>query len=97
MAYYTVAHLLHGEENLDGAKGSPEKIQVSLGCVVKGVWQAEDLTDEVWDFVFLNGRGRRVPPDRIRFFRTLCGRPAPKKSKISKGLLEKMRKEFRRL
>jgi len=43
MAYYTVAHLLHGEENLDGKKGSPEKIK------------AEDLTDEVWDFVFLNG------------------------------------------
>eukprot|EP00435_Cladocopium_sp_Y103_P005585 s1260_g1.t2 len=43
MAYYTVGHLLHGEENLDGKKGSPEGIK------------AEDLTDEVWDFVFLNG------------------------------------------
>lgn len=42
MAYYTVAHLLHGEDNLDGGQGSPAKIQ------------AEDLTDDVWDFVFLN-------------------------------------------
>ena len=42
MAYYTVAHLLHGEDNLDGGHGSPAKIQ------------AEDLTDDVWDFVFLN-------------------------------------------
>ncbi|CAJ1381610.1 unnamed protein product [Effrenium voratum] len=43
MAYYTVAHLLHGEGNLDGKKGSPAGIK------------AADLTDEVWDFVFLNG------------------------------------------
>ena len=42
MTYYTVAHLLHGEDNLDAGQGSPAKIQ------------AEDLTDDVWDFVFLN-------------------------------------------
>eukprot|EP00933_Yihiella_yeosuensis_P032480 TRINITY_DN26070_c0_g1_i1.p1 TRINITY_DN26070_c0_g1~~TRINITY_DN26070_c0_g1_i1.p1 ORF type:complete len:1296 (-),score=364.48 TRINITY_DN26070_c0_g1_i1:195-4013(-) len=43
MAYYTVAHLLQGEDNLKGSKGSPAKIK------------PEDLTDEVWDYIFLDG------------------------------------------
>jgi len=42
MAYYTVAHMLQGGV-LDGSKGSPEGIK------------PEDLTDEVWDFIFLDG------------------------------------------
>jgi len=63
MAYYTVAHMLQGGV-LDGTKGSPEGIK------------PEDLTNEVWDFVFLDG-------------------PKPKKTKIPKTVLEKMRKEFR--
>ncbi len=36
MAYYTIAHLLHGEDNLDGGKGSPAGIK------------PEQLTDQVW-------------------------------------------------
>jgi len=40
MAYYTIAHLLHGG-TLDGSGESP------LGI------KAEDMTREVWDFVFL--------------------------------------------
>ncbi|CAL1280646.1 unnamed protein product [Larinioides sclopetarius] len=42
MAYYTVAHLLHGgiKDNLDGKKGSPLAIKAS------------DLTPEVWDYIF---------------------------------------------
>jgi leucyl-tRNA synthetase len=63
MAYYTVAHMLQGGV-LDGSGVSPEGIK------------PEDLTDDVWDFVFLNAA-------------------APKKSKIPKKCLEKMRKEFR--
>lgn len=41
MAYYTIAHFLQGGV-LDGSQGSPEGIK------------PEDLTDEVFDFVFLN-------------------------------------------
>lgn len=45
MAYYTIAHLLQGEDNLDGGKGSPAGIK------------PEQLTDQVctykwgWDGV----------------------------------------------
>jgi leucyl-tRNA synthetase len=63
MAYYTVAHFLQ-QGSLDGSKGSPYGIN------------PDDLTDDVWDFIFLNG-------------------PAPKKSKIKKDVLEKMKREFR--
>uniref|UniRef100_A0A6U2REQ0 leucine--tRNA ligase n=1 Tax=Leptocylindrus danicus TaxID=163516 RepID=A0A6U2REQ0_9STRA len=42
MAYYTIAHHLQGEDNLNGSKGSPAAID------------AADLTDEVFDFVFNN-------------------------------------------
>mmetsp|Transcript_66053 Transcript_66053/g.157950 ORF Transcript_66053/g.157950 Transcript_66053/m.157950 type:complete len:1191 (+) Transcript_66053:118-3690(+) len=42
MAYYTVAHILQGGV-IDGSEGSPEGIEPS------------DLTDEVWDYVFLKG------------------------------------------
>lgn len=41
MAYYTVAHFL--QSNLDGSKEG-------LGAI-----KASDLTDAVWDFLFLNG------------------------------------------
>lgn len=39
MAYYTIAHLLHGEDNLDGGKGSPAGIK------------PEQLTDQVGGWV----------------------------------------------
>jgi len=43
MAYYTIAHVLQGENNLNGeAVMSPGKINV------------EDLTNEVFDYIFLN-------------------------------------------
>lgn len=42
MAYYTVAHFLQ-EGSLDGSKGSPVGIK------------PEDMTPDVWDFIFLNG------------------------------------------
>eukprot|EP01028_Stygiella_incarcerata_P009300 TRINITY_DN4376_c0_g1_i1.p1 TRINITY_DN4376_c0_g1~~TRINITY_DN4376_c0_g1_i1.p1 ORF type:complete len:1110 (-),score=325.02 TRINITY_DN4376_c0_g1_i1:211-3249(-) len=41
MAYYTVAGLLQGEDNLEGTKPGP------LGI------DAKDMTKEVWDYVFL--------------------------------------------
>ena len=43
MAYYTIAHLLQGEDNLDGGKGSPVGIK------------PEQLTDQVWNYIFLRG------------------------------------------
>jgi len=42
MAYYTVAHILQNGI-LDGSEGNPDGIK------------PEDLTNEVWDFVFLHG------------------------------------------
>ncbi|CAG8681744.1 10399_t:CDS:2 [Cetraspora pellucida] len=42
MAYYTVAHLLHGG-TLDGSKPGP------LGI------QASEMTDQVWDYIFCDG------------------------------------------
>ena len=49
------------QDNLDGGQGSPAKIQAIcrslLHCRLSGrehQCQAEDLTDDVWDFVFLN-------------------------------------------
>jgi len=60
MAYYTVAHLLHGEGNLDGNSENPAKIK------------AEDLTDEVWDFVFLDGalpKGSKIPQKTLEKMR----------------------------
>ncbi|CAN0481766.1 unnamed protein product, partial [Phaeothamnion confervicola] len=46
MAYYTVAHMLQGDGNLDGSGKSP--------CGIR----PEDMTDGVWDCVFL---GKDVP------------------------------------
>jgi leucyl-tRNA synthetase len=44
MAYYTIAHLLHGEDNLDGvSKPNPSGLK------------PESFTDEVWDYIFLRG------------------------------------------
>ena len=43
MSYYTVSHLLQGENNVDGAKTGP------LGIA------ATDLTPAVWDYIFLKG------------------------------------------
>ena len=49
------------QDNLDGGQGSPAKIQAICRSLLN--WrlsgcehqcQAEDLTDDVWDFVFLN-------------------------------------------
>eukprot|EP00928_Gymnodinium_smaydae_P070755 TRINITY_DN54527_c0_g1_i1.p1 TRINITY_DN54527_c0_g1~~TRINITY_DN54527_c0_g1_i1.p1 ORF type:complete len:1295 (+),score=401.68 TRINITY_DN54527_c0_g1_i1:2-3886(+) len=42
MAYYTIAHILQ-EGSLDGSSGSPNGIK------------PEDLTDDVFDYIFLNG------------------------------------------
>ncbi|CAM9703322.1 unnamed protein product, partial [Chrysoparadoxa australica] len=44
MAYYTIAHLLHGENNLTGTTSSSP-------CGM----QAESFNDEVWDYIFLRG------------------------------------------
>jgi len=60
MAYYTVAHLLHGEGNLDGTSTSPANIKV------------EDLTDDVWDYIFLNGKmptGSKIPKPTLEKMR----------------------------
>eukprot|EP00568_Trieres_chinensis_P011970 CAMPEP_0183296168 /NCGR_PEP_ID=MMETSP0160_2-20130417/3842_1 /TAXON_ID=2839 ORGANISM="Odontella Sinensis, Strain Grunow 1884" /NCGR_SAMPLE_ID=MMETSP0160_2 /ASSEMBLY_ACC=CAM_ASM_000250 /LENGTH=1111 /DNA_ID=CAMNT_0025457759 /DNA_START=149 /DNA_END=3484 /DNA_ORIENTATION=+ len=43
MAYYTIAHVLQGEGNLEGDKPSP------------GAISPESLTDEVFDYIYSNG------------------------------------------
>ena len=43
MAYYTIAHLLQGEGNVDGTRAGP------LGI------KAEQMTDAVWDYIFKQG------------------------------------------
>jgi len=48
MAYYTVAHLLQGKDNIDGSKTGPAGIT------------PEQLTTEVWDYIFL---GKDFPKD----------------------------------
>ncbi|KAJ3139412.1 cytosolic leucyl tRNA synthetase [Physocladia obscura] len=48
MAYYTVAHILHA--NLDGSK------------VGSGNIKAEDMTDEVWNYIMLNGPKPKKTP-----------------------------------
>jgi len=47
MAYYTVAHILHGTAGIDGSKASPE-YNIS----------ASAMTDGVWDYIFL---GKPMP------------------------------------
>lgn len=58
MAYYTVAHFLQG--NLEGtAPGS-------------GGFGPEDLSDEIWDYVFLKGpepKGSKIPLDTLKKMR----------------------------
>ncbi|GMI40858.1 hypothetical protein TeGR_g10626 [Tetraparma gracilis] len=40
MAYYTIAHILQGEDNLDGSKPTPSGVK------------PEELTNEVFDFIY---------------------------------------------
>jgi leucyl-tRNA synthetase len=65
MAYYTVAHLLHGDE----FGRTPGKLNI----------KPEQMTDEVWDYVFIDGD---LSEDLI------------KNSGISKADLQAMRREF---
>ncbi len=48
MAYYTIAHILQGVDNLDGSGGSPRSVA------------PEQLTDSVFDYIFRDGG---VPTD----------------------------------
>jgi leucyl-tRNA synthetase len=87
MAYYTVAHLLHGPDNLDGLKGSPSGIQpeqltdeVSALSSPDMMWGAQAtrvvlFVAKVWNFVFLRG-------------------PHPEHSTIPQEALEQLRREF---
>ncbi|XP_063900426.1 leucine--tRNA ligase, cytoplasmic-like [Zophobas morio] len=43
MAYYTIAHLLQGEDNIDGSKPSPIGVR------------PDQLTKGTWDYIFLEG------------------------------------------
>lgn len=55
-AYYTVAHLLQGLDNLDGSKTGPSGIE------------AKAMTDKEWDYVFLRGpypEGSKVPEVKL--------------------------------
>lgn len=55
-AYYTVAHLLQGEDNLDGSETGPSGVEASA------------MGDREWDFVFLRGEypaGSAVPEDKL--------------------------------
>lgn len=58
MAYYTVAHLLQ-RGDFNGSEGGPYGIK------------PEDLTDDVWDFVFLNGPKptTKVPDEALELMR----------------------------
>lgn len=54
MAYYTVAHLIHGENNLDGiTTESPSGLQPS------------DLTDDVWSYIFLSDPSSGKVPNTV--------------------------------
>ncbi|KAI9015178.1 hypothetical protein BC832DRAFT_194924 [Gaertneriomyces semiglobifer] len=59
MAYYTVAHLLHGG-TLDGSKPGEANIK------------PEDLTDEIWDYVLLKGplpKNTTIPKSTLEHMR----------------------------
>ena len=61
MAYYTIAHVLQGENNLNGEDGK------GLGNL-----KAEDLTDEVFDYIFRNQpypEGCPVPQETLEKMR----------------------------
>lgn len=55
-AYYTVAHLLQGEGNLDGSETGP------LGI------KASEMGDPEWNYIFLRGNypeGSVVPEEKL--------------------------------
>ncbi|TPX59918.1 leucine---tRNA ligase [Powellomyces hirtus] len=55
MAYYTVAHMLHGG-NLDGSKPGSANIT------------PEQMTDDIWDFIMVNGpapKGTSIPQETL--------------------------------
>lgn len=55
-AYYTVAHLLQGEDNLDGSRPGPSGVEASA------------MRDAEWDYVFLQGaypEGSAVPEAKL--------------------------------
>ena len=57
-SYYTVSHLLQGENNVDGSAVGP------LGI------RAEDLTNTAWDYIFLKGTypaaGCLIPEEKLQ-------------------------------
>jgi len=62
MAYYTIAHMLHGDtSNLDGSKPSPASVK------------ADQLTDEVFDYIFLQTdtppQNTSIPTDKLDLMR----------------------------
>ena len=55
-AYYTVAHLLQGEDNLDGSKTGPSGVEAS------------SMGDREWNYVFLRTaypEGSGVPEAKL--------------------------------
>lgn len=48
MAYYTVAHVLHGSGNLDGSSADLE------GTKRRRIVPADQMTEAAWDYVFFN-------------------------------------------
>lgn len=74
MAYYTIAHLLQGNDNLNGD-------QTNTGIDV------QDLTDEVWDYIFLTPDPNTPPPTT-----TTTTNSAPS---ISTDTLRALRASFR--
>ncbi|CAM9199743.1 unnamed protein product [Ascophyllum nodosum] len=61
MAFYTVAHLLQGDNNMDGSKTGPLGVDASA------------MRDPEWDYVFLRGaypEGSAVPEEKLAEMRT---------------------------
>lgn len=55
-AYYTIAHLLQGEDNLNGSKPGPSGVEAAA------------MGDAEWDYVFLQGaypEGSGVPEAKL--------------------------------
>jgi len=60
MAYYTIAHQLQGENNLDGSGPSP------------GGFTADQLTDQVFDYIYLRGKYPKkcgIPESKLKELR----------------------------
>ncbi|CAN0470071.1 unnamed protein product, partial [Discosporangium mesarthrocarpum] len=60
-AYYTVAHLLQGESNLEGSKPGPSGVEASC------------MGDKEWDYIFLGAgypEGSKVSEEKLREMRT---------------------------